>query len=361
MKYKLWLATIPSTIINSPYKLLMYGGSAKDIFYMSEGELKLIYQWPGDRLTQFLSHREAYDPDKELEIFNKTGMKLITIEDEGYPYRLRMIHSPPYGLFYFGSLDILRTRTIAIIGARHCSEYGKTAAFNIAKGLVLGNNTIISGMACGIDTQAHLGALYEDGKTAAVLGCGADIIYPRSNRSLYNKIRTVGLILSEYSPGTQPLAYNFPVRNRIISGLSDIVIVIEAKEKSGSLITCDFALEQGKDIYVLPGRVGEPLSYGCNKLISQGAGIIYDIDKFTSDLKITSKKRKGRKVTMPEINDSENAMLNLLGIQPMELETIIGLSPYTPIETIEHIVSLQKKNCIKEIFKNMYIRSNIDL
>lgn len=146
---------------------------------------------------------------------------------------------------------------------------------------------IISGMARGIDRDAHMGCLEAGGNTYAVLGSGADTCYPKENRFLYDKIKVSGGIISELMPGTDPQKMFFPMRNRIISGLSDIVVIVEAKKRSGSLITADFAMEQGKDVYVIPGRVTDTLSYGCNSLIKQGAGIIYNIDEFVSDITMT--------------------------------------------------------------------------
>lgn len=200
-------------------------------------------------------------------------MHYIRRNSPGFPGRFEGISGSPEGLYVIGELPRDDQPTVGIVGARMCSRYGHETAYEFGRVLAGKGVQIISGLALGIDCYAQEGALAGGGKTFAVLGCGADICYPKSNREVYEKIKTSGGILSEEKPGTPPLAYNFPKRNRIISALSDIVLVVEAKEKSGSLITVDFALEQGKTVYAVPGRVCDLLSYGCNSLIAQGAGI----------------------------------------------------------------------------------------
>ena len=205
----------------------------------------------------------------------------ITINDKKYPERLRKIYNPPLKLYVLGNSEILNKTGIAIVGTRKATEYGKSVATEISKNLSRENINIISGLALGIDTCAHLGNLQaariykESGKTIAVLGSGIDEIYPKENIELARKIiKSGGCIISEYLLGTKPQKQHFPERNRIISGLSDGVFVVEAKEKSGALITADFALEQGKDVFALPGDITRPQSVGCNILIKDGANVV---------------------------------------------------------------------------------------
>lgn len=193
-------------------------------------------------------------------------------EDSGYPQRLRVLPGSPGGLYVKGGLPPADRPAVAVVGARICSEYGRSQAFAYARALAERGVTVISGLARGIDAAAHRGALAGGGKTYAVLGSGVDNCYPKMNFPLYCEIlESGGGILSEFPPGARPDAWHFPVRNRIISGLSDAVLVIEARKRSGSLITADCALEQGKTVLALPGRVGDSLSEGCNWLIYQGA------------------------------------------------------------------------------------------
>lgn len=198
-------------------------------------------------------------------------IRAVEKHQENYPRRLKNLEGMPEKLYVSGELPGDHLPSIAIVGARNCSTYGKNMAFEYARILRQEGIQIISGMARGIDGAAHAGALAGGGKSYAVLGCGVDICYPSSNRRIYEEMKLRGGLLSEYEPGSEPLAWHFPLRNRLISGLADAVLVIEAKDKSGSLITADQALEQGRTVFALPGRVGDLLSVGCNRLIYQGA------------------------------------------------------------------------------------------
>ncbi len=196
----------------------------------------------------------------------------IDMNSKWYPDKLRNINCPPKELFCLGNLDLLNRKSIAIIGSRNYSGYGKRAANEFSKGLAQNDICIVSGLAKGIDAFAHSGCLSIDGKSIAVLGSGVDVIYPKENTQLYHKIIAKdGLIISEYPLGTKPEKQHFPVRNRIISGLSDGVLVIEARKNSGTNITVDFALDQGKDVYVIPGNIYSKTSDGTNFLIKEGA------------------------------------------------------------------------------------------
>ena len=211
-----------------------------------------------------------------------------------FPLRFEGLSDVPEGLYCIGSLPDDNIPSVAVVGARSCSSYGRKTAFALGKFLAEHGVQVISGMAMGIDSSAQEGALAAGGKTFAVLGCGVDICYPRTSYAVYDALAVRGGIIAEVEPGTKPLAYNFPRRNRIISALSDIVIVVEAREKSGSLITVDCALEQGRTVYAVPGRVGDRLSDGCNFLIAQGAGILWSFEAVTEELKGMAALRKAR-------------------------------------------------------------------
>lgn len=208
-----------------------------------------------------------------------TDYRVIKKGDSDYPKRLERIKGAPERLYVRGSLPDPNKKTVSIVGARNCTDYGCTLAKTIARILSMNDVQVISGLAMGIDTQGHIGAIEVEKPTFAVMGCGVDICFPSHNSNVYEKILEYGGgILAEVEVGTPPLPYNFPLRNRIISGLSDVVIVVEARDKSGSLITADFALEQGKTIFACPGRVGDSLSRGTNNLIKQGAYILTSAD-----------------------------------------------------------------------------------
>lgn len=217
--------------------------------------------------------------DRYLEYMKNNNIDIINIYDENYPDKLRKIYDPPIVIYIKGNKEILNEKAMAIVGCRLCTKYGETQAKKLAYNLSMNNINVISGLARGIDSHAHKGSLMSVGKTIAVVGCGLDRVYPEENKGLFNQIiNQGGAIISEYVIGTKPLARNFPRRNRIISGLSDGVIVVEAREKSGTLITVDFALEQGKDVYAVPGNIDNPNAYGTNNLIKQGAKVITNIE-----------------------------------------------------------------------------------
>lgn len=208
---------------------------------------------------------------KYIKTLNKMSISLVNYKEEDFPNKLDDIPSSPYSLHFKGSKKILDNKIVGIVGSRNSTSYGNKAAFKIAKFLSKKGYTVISGLADGIDTYAHKGALEGKGSTIAVIGSGLDCIYPKKNTKLFLEIEKKGLIISEFYLGTKPYSYNFPRRNRIISGLSDFLIVIEATLQSGSLITVNHAIEQGKDVWALPGEIFSKSSIGTNMLIRDGA------------------------------------------------------------------------------------------
>lgn len=211
----------------------------------------------------------------------------INYGEEGYPYTLYNIQNPPKELYCIGNCSLLHSYGLAVVGSRKCTEYGKTAAISIGRRLGENHVTVISGMARGIDTHAHRGCLEVGGRTIAVLGCGIDMCYPVQNRRLKEEIEATGLVVSEYPPGYPASTYTFPQRNRIISGLSQGVVVVEAGLSSGSLITAELGAGQGKEVWAVPGNITSHYSFGCNKLLRDGARAISVIDDLLNDGGIT--------------------------------------------------------------------------
>lgn len=244
-----------------------------------QGGIKEIY---ANQITSSI-YRENID--KYLKYMNDNNIEIITINDKKYPDKLKVIYDPPIVLYVKGNKNILNDKAISIVGCRMCTKYGENIARKMAYNLSLNNINVISGLARGIDSYAHEGTLKAKGKTIAVVGCGLDRVYPEENKNLFNEImENNGTIISEYIIGTKPLAKNFPKRNRIISGLANGLIVVEAREKSGTLITVDFALEQGKNIYSVPGNIDNPNAYGTNDLIKQGAKVVTSVQDVLQDL-----------------------------------------------------------------------------
>ncbi len=209
---------------------------------------------------------------------DRLNIHRIESASEVYPALLRLIKKPPKTLYYRGDISLCNTPCLAVVGARKGTAYGKDAAYRLAKRVAELGITVVSGMALGIDSAAHQGALDAGGKTIAVLGFGMDVCYPKANKKMMDDIISKGLALSEYPPATPPLAFHFPERNRIISGLSQAVVVVEAALSSGSLITAELALEQGKEVYAVPGSINSIYSLGTNKLIQDGAAPLVVID-----------------------------------------------------------------------------------
>ena len=254
------------------------GLAARLLYTASEKELHFLWgeagaKTPGSREEwQALLNARRQEPERIEEELARAGIGFISALEEGFPEKLREIPDPPFGIYYKGSMPLENEPAAAIIGARLASGYGREQARRFGRRIGARGISVISGMARGIDGIAQKAALDAGGRSYAVLGCGVDICYPEENRELYERLQQQGGVLSEYPPGMQPIAKLFPPRNRIISGLSDLVLVIEARKRSGTLITVDMALEQGREVYALPGRVSDALSDGCNRLIRQGAG-----------------------------------------------------------------------------------------
>lgn len=253
--YKVWLTLIKNLGVTKYNYLINIFKTNKNIFNAKKEELIQV-KYISDKIVQEILNREIRKLAKlHLQFMEKNQIDIISIADDEYPSLLKETYSPPLCLYIRGNKKILKQENIAIVGCRECSEYGKNIAQKIAYDLSKENINIVSGFAKGIDEYSHLGAIYAKRKTIAVLGNGVDIIYPKENRYLIDPIlKNDGAIISEFPLGTKPEKMNFPLRNRIISGLSNKIIVVEAKKKSGTLITVDFALEQGRDVYVVPRK-----------------------------------------------------------------------------------------------------------
>ena len=266
----LWLCSIPWIGGATVYRLLAEYGSCAAIYHETESRKDVL---PVKTYRTLLAQKEAVRPEDLAERMERTGMRFLLPGDPDYPEQLLNIPDPTYGLFLLGNLPPADRPSVAVIGARGCSPYGAEVAKELGSALGAAGISVISGMAVGVDGIAQMAALDAGGYSCAVLGSGADVCYPRSNRRLYEALRERGGILSTYGPGTPAVAGHFPPRNRIVSGLCDFLVVVEARQQSGTLITVDMALEQGKEIYAVPGRITDRLSDGCNGLLGQGAQV----------------------------------------------------------------------------------------
>ena len=293
LKYWLWLTTAPGLSNRTKLLLLEHFSSPEDVYYAQPDELCLV-EGVTKQQAQALADKSLTRAETVLADCAKDGQFIVTMDDAAYPGRLRDMYDPPVVLYGKGSMPLFdEEAAVAVVGTRKCTPYGTGAASQLGYELARQGGLVVSGLAKGIDGAAHQGALRAGGFTAAVLGGGVDVIYPPENRRLYEDIAATGVLLSEYPPGTEPKGSHFPVRNRIISGLSLGVLVVEAPERSGALITANTALEQGRDVFAVPGPINADTSRGCNQLIRDGAGLVTDASdilreyegRFTLDLK----------------------------------------------------------------------------
>ena len=285
------------------------------------------------------------------------GIRYISRDEKMFPEKLKELSDCPHGIYVRGNLPDPNKKTVAIVGARMCSPYGRATASYFARVLAANDVQIISGLALGIDGAAHEGALLANGATFAVMAGAVDICYPRAHIELYEQIRKTGGIISEEPCGCPPLRGLFPKRNRLISVLSDIVLVVEAKKKSGSLITADFAAEQGRDIFAVPGRLEDALSEGCNELISQGAGIAISPERMLEIMGKKAKKSDNSKTFMQNaLARQENIVYSCLSLQPKTLEDLCRETKLSIGSVTESVMLLQLQGLVKEIGRNRYVK-----
>ena len=280
--YLFWLVSVPWIGQGPIPKILNAFDSPKEAYEASDEEL--LKRSGSKQVSELIRFRKENDIFRKYDEFMSGDMKISFIWDEDYPVRLKNIPDPPIALFYYGKLPENNKLAVAIIGARQCSPYGIKIAGELGEELGRNDVNVISGMAFGIDGISQKAAIKAGGYSYAVLGSGADICYPESNSDLYEMLKESGGIISTYPPGTPAVSRYFPPRNRIVSGLSDAVVVVEARARSGTLITVDMALDQGRDIYAVPGRIGDELSSGCNGLIGHGAKVYLSPGILMSDL-----------------------------------------------------------------------------
>lgn len=296
--------------------------------------------------------------EKQLVDAEKSGIRLVSIWDSEYPELLKKIHDPPVLLFIIGKGQFVENRSIALVGTRSPSSYGRRMAETIACDLSDLGIHIISGMARGIDTYAHRGALMGSGSTTAVLGCGVNVIYPSENLKLYHEIQQQGMIVSEFPIHEQPLAGHFPRRNRIISGLSLGTVVIEAGEKSGALITAYMALEQGREVFALPGQVGQKNSRGPHRLIKEGAKLIENITDITDEISFlkTEKNQRKQENILDMLTAGEKQIWQILTGEPKHIDQITAELNLSTSEALAHLLSMELKNCASQMSGMMFVR-----
>jgi DNA processing protein len=357
-EYWYWICNMMEIDNGRKEKLIRFFGDMKELYFASSENLRRTGILTEKQTEYIINTRKTEKIEREYESLLKKGIRFVSRENPEYPEELRQLEGGPYGLFVKGGLPVSKTGKIAVVGARKATPYGLEITRYYSRFLASNGIDIISGMALGIDAEAHRGALEAGGKTYAVLGCGVDVCYPRSSTDIYYDIQSEenGGIISEYPPGCAPLARNFPMRNRLISGLSRQILVMEARERSGSLITAALALEQGKDIYALPGRATDPFSLGCNWLISQGAGILLQPADFMEKIGIYQKEKvKPLKKNNKLLDIDEKMVYSCLSLEPKNIEYIIQKTNMSVNKVMQILVKLESQELIRKTLANAYI------
>lgn len=353
-------------------RLLQRFGSPEEIYNASRDSIEKIDFLGESSKKQLLSGRTR-SLEKEYAKLKEKSVYFTHINSCNYPKRLREIPDYPHSLYMRGNSSynpgiVFDMPSAAIVGSRKCSKYGYETAYKVGYQLAVNNIAVVSGMARGIDSAAQRGCVDAGGVSVAVLGCGVDICYPKENINLFTHIQNRGIILSEYPMGTVPRSGLFPERNRIISGLSDVVIVIEAGEKSGTFITVDMALEQGKEVYVVPGRITDELSRGCNSLIKQGAQMFtgaHEVIEYIFRMHGMKYKEQGidkkyDNTTLPD-GESESRIYKVINMLPKHIDDIAKEAGLDIEKTMRIIGKLEYHNLIKHTDNNHYIRNDITI
>jgi DNA processing protein len=287
-----------------------------------------------------------------LQRLHSGGAIALCLEDPDYPSLLKEISDPPHVLYAQGNIELLNSFSVAMVGSRAATAYGKRAAFTLARDLVKAGATVVSGLAMGVDSEAHRGALSELGATIGVLGCGLDVTYPRQNANLYEEIRKKGLLLTEYPLGTRPDAFRFPARNRIIAGLSRGVVVVEAAKKSGSLITAEMALEEGREVFAVPGQIDSFKSSGAHWLLQQGAKLVQSADDILvecgSGLAAVSVEGVSHTALVSYSIDKDSAdLLKKIDVYPSARNELIARSGLSSAKVAELLLMLELEGLIE--------------
>ena len=341
-------------------KLLEVFGKPEEIFSAKYEHLASIFGIGSQIAASIVSFKKE-NIEKELFSSEKLGIKILTLNDDDYPKNLRQIPGPPIVLYVLGNITAQDNLAIGIVGSRRASLYGLSSAEKFAAQLCAQGITIVSGMARGVDTYAHRGVLKAKGRTIAVMGSGFNYIYPAENADLAKEISSSGAVISEFSMDTKPLPGNFPRRNRLISGLSLGVLITEAAKNSGALITADFALEQGREVFALPGRIDSTGSMGANALLKQGAKLVTCCDDILEELNLTTLSREKIEPVVNEqkivCGKEESRLYEYITQQPVAIDDLVQKSSLSSSQVLSLILKLQFKKLIKVLPGKQFARS----
>lgn len=360
-----WLALtflpgLGCTLVN---RLVDELGTPGDVLAARPSQLEKI-NGVGRKLARCLSDQTAIDhardlADRELIKLASLGVSIISLDDHRYPAFLKNIADPPPLLYCKGKIEFLKSTAVAIVGSRVATTYGRRISFELGRALARNDISVVSGMALGIDGEAHTGALGEGGKTIGVLGCGIDVVYPKQNLNLYREIEAKGLLVSEYPLGTSPDAFRFPERNRIISGLALGVVVVEATLKSGSLITARLAMEQGREVFAVPGRIDSVKSQGPHRLVQQGAKLVQGVEDIVEELHLSGMMNHTASVAKDdgerdEMSADEQRLLSCIDVYPLNIDELVRSSGYDSATLADLLLRLELKGLVRQLPGQQY-------
>ncbi len=354
-----WIAllTVPNVGPIHFVSLVKKFGSPKEVLSASKKELMEVDGIGEITATDITTRVNWGEAEKQVKLAENKRVSWITFLDSDYPKNLKQIYDYPPFFFLQGNLAEKDDMAVAIVGTRTASTYGRSITEKISSELSAKGFTIISGFATGIDTYGHQAALNSGGRTIAVFGSGLDVIYPPENKNLVEKVVQNGAIISEFLMGTKPEAENFPKRNRIISGLSLGVIVVEAGAKSGALLTAQYALEQNKEVFAIPGNLTSKTSEGTNALIKQGAKLVTSVDDVLSELKVYNSRSKEKVQSIPELPADEKSVYQMLSEEPAHIDLIAQTVSVSTGQALSLLLNLELKGLVKQLSGKMFTRT----
>lgn len=362
-----WLALsfLPGLGATRIHRLVDFFGTPAAVLAATPQVLRQV-EGIGGKAGQVLSDRAAVENafrQAELELRRLADHKLVLLcpDDPRYPRCLCPLADPPVLLYCLGDLACLTRPAVAIVGSRAATSYGKRISFELARELAGRGICVVSGMALGIDGQAHDGALAGGGATIGVLGCGADVVYPPQHGALFEEVGRQGLLLTEYPLGSRPEGFRFPERNRIISGLSLGVVVVEASLKSGSLITAGLALEQGREVFAVPGRIDSVKSQGPHRLLQQGAKLVHSVDDIMEELSLTGMFAEQTLDDLPGLSpapltEAEQRLWSCLDVYPLTVDQLVRQSGFDPAQVLSLLLDLELKGMVRQLPGQEYER-----
>lgn len=325
---------------------------------LSRPRAELVRYAPASAVDTLFSHATAEAVAKALDWARRPGHSIVTLADEAYPRPLLEVPDPPLLLYIAGRMELLARPALAVVGSRNATPQGESNAEAFARSLSQAGLTIVSGLALGIDAAAHRGGLGGPGSTVAVLGTGIDVLYPRRNAELAEQISQRGALVSEFALGTEPAAYHFPRRNRLISGISRGCLVVEAAAASGSLITAKLAAEQGREVFAIPGSIHSPLSKGCHALIKSGAKLVESAEDVLSELSgfASAAPVERRTAAQPIRAQGEDALLDHMGHDPVDIDLLCTRAGLSPEQVASHLLRLELDGRITALPGGLYQR-----